>query len=252
MKSSNNKKARVPISRLFPSMVTIMAICFGMTAIRYALKAEWDVAAAFIIISGFLDVVDGRLARYLKATSNFGAQLDSLADFVNFGIAPAIVLYLWGLNQIEVKGLGWGLVLFYSICSAIRLARFNSNLDQPDRPAWKDAFFTGIPAPAGAYLALMPLLLSFNFNILEYVHPIVIGIYLTIIGILMASRIPTFATKKLVIKKEHISFVLVIAGLLIGSIIMAPWITLPLLGTIYISTFPFSIIYYKKLQSANK
>jgi CDP-diacylglycerol---serine O-phosphatidyltransferase len=250
--SSSSKKTKVPISRLFPSMVTIMAICFGMTAIRYALKQQWDIATTFIIISGFLDVVDGRLARYLKATSNFGAQLDSLADFINFGIAPAIVLYLWGLNQIEIKGLGWGLVLFYSICSAIRLARFNSNLAEPNRAAWKDAFFTGIPAPAGAYLALIPLMISFNFNILEYIHPIAIGIYLMIIGILMASRIPTFATKKLVIKKEHISFVLVIAGILIGSIIMEPWITLPFLGIIYVLTFPCSILYYRRLELASQ
>ncbi len=246
--SDINPKVRVPISRLFPSMVTIMAICFGMTSIRYALKQQWDVATAFIIISGFLDVVDGRLARYLKATSNFGAQLDSLADFVNFGIAPAIILYLWGLNQIEIKGLGWGLVLFYSICSAIRLARFNSDLADPNRPAWKEGFFTGIPAPAGAYLAMIPIMLSFNLNILEYIHPIIIGLYLALVGVLMASRLPTFATKKLVIKKEQISLVLVLAGLFIGAIILEPWITLPLLGIIYLSSFPFSIIYYRKMN----
>ena len=233
-------------------MVTVMAICFGMTSIRYALKEQWDIATAFIIISGFLDVVDGRLARYLKATSDFGAQLDSLADFVNFGIAPAIVLYLWGIHQIEVKGLGWGIVLFYSICSAIRLARFNSSQADPNRPAWKDGFFTGIPAPAGAYLALIPLMLSFHFNILEYVHPIAIGAYLTVIGVLMSSRLPTFATKKLVIKKEHISFALVLTGLFIGSIIMEPWITLPILGILYLCSFPFSIIIYKKQQTSNK
>ncbi len=249
IKNDINPKVKVPISRLFPNMITIMAICFGLTSIRYALKGNWDIATAFIIISGFLDVVDGRLARFLKATSDFGAQLDSLADFVNFGVAPAVILYLWGLNQISIKGLGWGLVLFYTICSAIRLARFNSELANPNKPAWKDGFFTGVPAPAGAYLAMIPIMLSFNFNVLEYVHPIIIGIYLALIGLLMASRLPTFATKKLVIKKEHISFVLVLAGLLIGAILIEPWIALPLFGLVYLFSFPFSIALHSRMKN---
>ena len=244
-----NSKIKVPISRLFPNMVTLMAICFGMTAVRYALKEQWEIATAFIIISGFLDIIDGRLARFLKATSNFGAQLDSLADFVNFGIAPAIVLYLWTLKHIEIKGLGWGLVLFYSICSAIRLARFNSDLVDLNRPAWKDGFFTGVPAPAGAYLAMIPLMLSFNFDVLKYIHPIAIGLYLAVIGSLMASRIPTFATKKIIIKKEQISLVLVLAGLFIGAIIIEPWITLPLFGIVYLCSFPLSVISYRKTSN---
>ena len=240
--------ASLPITRLFPSIITVMAICFGFTAIRYALTQQWDVAIVFIIIAGFLDVVDGRLARYLKATSNFGAQLDSLADFINFGISPAVVLYLWSLQSIQIKGLGWAMVLFYVICSAIRLARFNSDLVDQNRPDWKEGFFTGVPAPAGAYLAVMPIMLDFKFDVLAYIHPIAIGVYLVIVGLMMASRIPTFATKKLVIRKEHISLVLVSFGLLVGFIIMEPWIVLPFLGLAYLSSIGFSVRSYNRLS----
>jgi CDP-diacylglycerol--serine O-phosphatidyltransferase len=245
------KFASLPISRLFPNIITIMAICFGLTSVRYALDEKWEIAVAFIIIAGFLDIVDGRLARFLKATSNFGAQLDSLADFVNFGISPAIIIYLWELHKIQIKGLGWALALFYTICSAIRLARFNSDLVNPERPIWKEGFFTGVPAPAGAYLTMIPIMLSFETSIISYIHPIIIGLYLVVVGVLMASRIPTFATKKLVIRKEYISLILVLAGLLIGFIIMQPWISLPLFGLLYLSSFPFSIKSFQKMSSTN-
>lgn len=247
MKTDERHKV-LPISRLFPNVVTIMAICFGLTSVRYALSGQWDMATHFIVIAGFLDVVDGRLARFLKATSNFGAQLDSLADFVNFGVAPAIVLYLWDVHNVETKNLGWALALVYAICSAIRLARFNSDLINPNRPAWKDGFFTGIPAPMGAYLAVMPIMLSFKTSIMDYVCPLSLGIYMVVIGILMASRIPTFATKKIIIQKKHISLVLAAAGLLVGMIIIEPWIILPALGIVYLLSIPFSIRAYSKLN----
>lgn len=245
----SKKEVFFPLRRLFPNIVTIIAICFGLTSIRYALKEQWEIAVAFIIIAGFLDVLDGRLARFLKATSNFGAQLDSLADFVNFGVAPAIIIYLWELNKIPLKGLGWSLVLFYAICSAIRLARFNSDLAEEDRPAWREGFFTGVPAPMGAYLALLPMIVSFESDFIKVWHPLVIGLYLGVIGILMASRLPTFATKKIAIPKQYISIFLVCFGVIVGVIIIQPWSSLSLLGVIYIFSFPFSIRAFKRLSS---
>ena len=250
-KTPAKKFVELPISRLFPNVITIMAICFGFTSIRYALNQQWDIAIAFIVIAGFLDIVDGRLARFLKATSNFGAQLDSLADFVNFGIAPALISYLWCLNTIEIKGLGWAFALSYTVCTAIRLARFNSDLVDENRPDWKNGFFTGIPSPAGAYLAIMPIMLSFETNLMNYVNPIALGFYLVIVGIMMASRIPTFATKKVIIKKENISFVLVFTGLLIGAIIIEPWFFLPIFGILYICSIPLSIRSYRKISSSS-
>lgn len=247
------KKSVWPIGRLFPSFITIIAICFGLTSIRYALNGQWEISAAFIIIAGFLDVLDGRVARFLKATSNFGAQLDSLADFVNFGISPAIVLYLWAIHKIPTKGLGWSLCLFYAICSAIRLARFNSDLAEPDRPAWRDGFFTGVPAPMGAFLVLLPMMISFECpNIISLLNPLVIGIFMVIIGLLMSSRIPTFATKKLIVKREYITIILVITGLVVGFIIMEPWISFSVMAIIYCGSIPFSIKAYKKILSFQK
>lgn len=245
---SQQSKTQLPLSRLFPNFVTIMAICFGLTAIQYALNQNWEKAVAFVIIAAFLDVVDGRLARFLKATSNFGAQLDSLADFVNFGVAPALIVYLWKLNQVGIKGLGWTFVLFYAICSAIRLARFNSDLSEPDRPAWRDGFFTGVPAPMGAYLVILPMILSFETSIMKNVNPSILGFYTIIIGLLMASRLPTFSTKKISIQKEHISFMLVIVGALLGIIIIEPWISLAVLGIIYMASFPFSFRSFKRVS----
>jgi CDP-diacylglycerol---serine O-phosphatidyltransferase len=252
-KEINRKKITfVKFSRLFPNIVTIAAICFGLTSIRFALDEKWEVSVIFIIIAGFLDVVDGRLARYLKATSNFGAHLDSLADFVNFSVAPAIVLYLWGLHSIGIKGVGWGLVLFYSVCGALRLARFNSDLEDANRPEWKNNFFTGIPAPVGAYLAIMPIMLSFEFDFINAIKAESIGSYMAIIGLLMASRIPTMSTKKMAIRKDYAPLVLVLSALFLGLVTIKPWILLPLLGAIYIASILFSIRSYKKMEEENK
>ena len=246
---ATKKKSELPISRLFPNIITIIAICFGFTSVRYALNQQWDMAVIFIIIAGFLDVVDGRLARFLKATSNFGAQLDSLADFVNFGIAPALTLYLWTLNKIEIKELGWALALSYTICTAIRLARFNVDSTEEGKSNWKTGFFIGVPSPAGAYLAIMPIMLSFENNIMNYINSFAIGIYLVIVGIMMASRMPTFATKKLAIRRENISLALVSTGLIIVAITIKPWVFLPLFGIAYLSSIPFSIRAYHKLET---
>ncbi len=247
--SNLSNQTQLPLSRLFPNFVTIMAICFGLTSIKYALNQNWEKAVAFVIIAAFLDVVDGRLARFLKATSNFGAQLDSLADFVNFGIAPGLIVYLWKLEQIETKGLGWSFILFYSICSAIRLARFNSDLSEPDRPAWRDGFFTGVPAPMGAFLVVLPMMLSFETSALEYISPAILGIYTILIGLLMASRLPTFSTKRISIKKEYISFMLVFAGALLGAIIIEPWLSLTILGFAYITSLIFSARAFKRISN---
>lgn len=247
--SKAKKIVELPISRLFPNIITIIAICFGFTSIRYALSEQWDIAINFIVIAGFLDVVDGRLARFLKATSNFGAQLDSLADFVNFGIAPALVMYIWILDKIEIKGLGWAIALSYVVCTTIRLARFNSDLVDEKRPEWKNGFFTGIPSPAGAYLSIIPIMLSLETDIINYISPLVIGFYIVIVGIMMASRIPTFSTKRLVIRKENISIILALVGLIIGAIIIKTWAVLSILGILYLCSIPFSIRYYHKISS---
>ena len=137
-----------PLIHLVPNAFTVASICFGLSAIRYGLDGRYETAVVMIILAGIFDGLDGRSARLLKITSKLGAELDSLADFLSFGVAPAFLIYLWSLN--EVKGLGWAIALFYVICAALRLARFNSELEDPDRPPWMTRFFTGMPAPAAA------------------------------------------------------------------------------------------------------
>ena len=150
---------RIPVRVLVPNVVTLLALCAGLTAIRMAFEDRYALALAAIVFAAVLDAVDGRLARLLKGTSRFGAELDSLSDFVNFGVAPALILYFWGLH--ELKSAGWIAALVFAICVGLRLARFNVMLDDPDRPAWTSNFFVGMPAPAGAITVLLPIYASF-------------------------------------------------------------------------------------------
>ena len=145
----------IPVRTLLPNVITLLALCAGLTAIRLATEDRFDWALAGVVFAAALDAIDGRVARMLKGTSRFGAELDSLADFVNFGVAPALILYFWGLH--DLKSAGWIACLVFAICAGLRLARFNVMLDDPDRPAWAANYFVGMPAPAGACLALLPL-----------------------------------------------------------------------------------------------
>jgi CDP-diacylglycerol--serine O-phosphatidyltransferase len=159
--SSRHRRRRfrpIPVRVLLPNLITLLALCAGLTAIRMAVENNTQLALAAIVFAALLDGIDGRIARMLKGTSRFGAELDSLADFVNFGVAPALILYFWGLH--ELKSAGWIAALVFAICAALRLARFNVMIDEPNRPVWAANFFTGIPAPAGAITVLLPIYLT--------------------------------------------------------------------------------------------
>lgn len=247
----NSKSKFFTIGRLFPNIVTIGALCFGLSSIRFALDEKWEMSVFFILLAAFLDGIDGRLARLLKASSDFGANLDSLSDFVSFGVAPAVVLYLWQLHNIELPRIGWAIVLFYTVCCAVRLARFNTDL-HGDKPSWADKFFVGVASPAGACLALAPMVLSFEFPAAAILHPVSIGIYTVFIASLMPSRIPTFSIKKVTIKTEYVSFFLIGAGLLITGLIIEPWLTLLALASMYLGSIPISIIFHKNYQGSIK
>src|SRR5476649_1074110 len=149
----------IPVRTLVPNLITLLALCAGLTAIRLAVEQKLEWALAAIVFAALLDGIDGRIARLLKGTSRFGAELDSLADFVNFGVAPALILYFWGLH--ELKSAGWIAAIVFAICAALRLARFNVMIDDPNKPTWAGNFFTGIPAPAGAITVLLPIYLYF-------------------------------------------------------------------------------------------
>jgi CDP-diacylglycerol--serine O-phosphatidyltransferase len=233
------------VNRLIPNVLTLAALCSGLTAIRFGLQGEFRPAVIAIIVAAIFDALDGRVARRLGVTSRFGAELDSLSDFLCFGVAPALVLYLAALKG--AGPLGWVVTLMFPICSALRLARFNTALlsDVPP-PAWTGQYFTGVPAPAGALIALIPLVVSFEAEAAWPRHPIVVGVVLVVVGGLMVSRLPTFSFKKGRIPRQWVLPALLIAALTMGVIASSPWIGLSLLGLIYLGLIPFSWLAWRR------
>lgn len=236
----------VPVRYLLPNLITLLALCSGVTAIRLALEARYELAVACVMLAVVLDAMDGRLARLLKGTSRFGAELDSLADFVNFGVAPAILLYVWSLNSL--KTLGWVIALVLAIACALRLARFNVALDDPNKPAWANQFFTGAPAPAGAGLALLPFYLGF-LGLIDDGHgwALVVGPYVVLVAILMVSRVPTFSGKNMGrIPGDKVLPVLALAVLAVIMLIAYPWQFLSIVSFAYLALIPVSLRAYKR------
>lgn len=243
---------RVPLRLILPNMVTLLALCSGLTAIRMAMESRWDFAIGAIIIAAALDAMDGRVARLLKGTSRFGAELDSLADFVNFGVTPALLLYIWLLN--EVKSLGWIAALAFAISTALRLARFNVALDDPDKPAWAVHFFTGVPAPAGALTVLMPIYLEF-LGVLPHAFALApfIAIYTILIGFLMISRLPTFSCKKVGsrVRRDFVLPLFVLAVLVVALTVSYPFAMMTLASIAYLISIPFAWRWHRKLMLAD-
>jgi CDP-diacylglycerol--serine O-phosphatidyltransferase len=241
----------IPIRYLLPNLLTLLALCSGVTAIRFAVEGRMELAASGVIFAAVLDALDGRLARYLEGTSKFGAELDSLADFVNFGVAPAILVYLWSLNGL--KTLGWVVCLSLAIGCALRLARFNVALAEPDKPVWANGFFTGMPAPAGALLSMLPLYLGF-LGFLSEGHAFVRSIagYEVLIAALMVSRVPTYSGKNITrVPREYALVILAGMALSIVLLISFPWEMLSLLSVVYMLLIPFSLRSYHRHKSAN-
>jgi CDP-diacylglycerol--serine O-phosphatidyltransferase len=233
------------INRLIPNVLTLAALCSGLTAIRFALQGQMKLAVIAIIVAAVLDALDGRVARRLGVTSRFGAELDSLSDFLCFGVTPALVLYMSSMK--DGGALGWIVTLMFPMCSALRLARFNTALvsDTPP-PAWTGSYFTGVPAPAGALLALMPLMVSFEIEAEWPRHALVVGTVLVVVGGLMVSRLPTFSFKKGRVPRHLVLPALLGAALAMGVIASSPWIGLSLLGLVYISLIPYSWMSYQR------
>lgn len=238
-----------PISRLFPNMVTIAGMCCGLSAIRFAMNGKFELAVGFIIAAAIIDGMDGRIARMLGATSVFGAQLDSLSDFICFGVAPALVIYMWQLH--DIRGLGWAVTLFFAVCASLRLARFNTGLFDDNKEPWEAQFFTGVPSPAGGILCLLPLILSLQLEGLNILPPALIACHVVCIGALMVSRIPTFSGKKQRIKHEIILPFMIISTAILVLFIIEPWLTLCLLGLAYLGSIYFSVRKWRKLKASS-
>src|SRR5689334_4923484 len=239
------------INRLIPNVLTLAALCSGLTAIRFGLQGEFERAVIAVIVAAIFDALDGRVARRLGVTSQFGAELDSLSDFLCFGVTPALVLYMASLK--DGGALGWVVTLMFPICSALRLARFNTALlaDRPP-PAWTGSYFTGVPAPAGALLALIPLMVSFEAEAAWPRHPLAVGAILIAVGGLMVSRLPTFSFKKGRIPRHLVLPSLLGAALVMGVIASSPWIGLSLVGLVYLCLIPFSWFAYQRQASQDR
>lgn len=233
------------ISKLIPNMITVAATCAGMTGVRFALDEKWEFAVVAIIVAGVLDALDGRMARLLKSASDFGAELDSLSDFVAFGVSPAFILYFWSLNALG--GIGWAASLILAICCGLRLARFNTNIGK--LPPYAYNYFTGVPAPAGAGLALLPLMATFAFGLDFLREPVFVAIWSVIVALLMVSSLPTFSFKKVKIPVAAILPILVLAGFLVAGLAGAPWRTLTLIVLAYIVSFAYSAWKFRRLKA---
>ena len=243
-----HKLGRLPLNMLAPNIITVFALCSGLTSIRFAIQEQWKFAILAIALAAVLDSLDGRVARLLKGSSRFGAELDSLSDFLCFGVAPGMVLYFWSLHGLGNGNTGWFVVLAFSTCTALRLARFNTALDDPGKPVWTGSFFTGIPSPAGAGLALMFMILGLEVDSDFLRSPWLNGPWALLIGGLMVSRVPTYSFKRVKVKREAVPLVLLGVGVLAALLLNEPWYTLFLLGAAYLATMPFSFRGYEKLR----
>lgn len=240
---------KVPIRVLAPNLVTLLALCSGLTAIRLSIEGKVELALVAVIFAAILDAIDGRLARFLKGTSKFGAELDSLTDFVNFGVAPALILYSWLL--VDIRNAGWIAALIFAIAAALRLARFNVQLDDPTKPAWAANYFTGIPAPAGAITVLLPAYLVELGLPKSSLPPGLVAAYVLFIAWLMVSQLPTYSGKgsKLAVGRDWVMLVLLGIALFIGLLVAYTWEVMAVSTLLYLALIPRSVRSYRRLKA---
>jgi CDP-diacylglycerol--serine O-phosphatidyltransferase len=239
---------QIPVRRLVPNVITLLAICAGLTGIRLAFEERYELALAAIVFAAMLDAVDGRIARLIKGTSRFGAELDSLADFVNFGVAPGLILYHWGLTPLG--NLGWIAAMVFAICAGLRLARFNVQTEDPNRPHWAGNFFTGMPAPAGAITVLLPMYLGF---LGLHIPAAITLIYTLLMAVLMVSRLPVLSGKQMGtrVPPELVLPVIVVAVLFIALLVSYPWEVLSIGTLVYLGCLPLGWWSRQRYQQAD-
>lgn len=239
----------VSIRTILPNVVTLCAFMAGVTAIRFALAGKWELAAASIALAGVFDGLDGTVARLLKSTSKFGAELDSLSDVVAFGVAPAVVIYLWSLEQLD--RLGWAVALIYATAMALRLARFNARLEDEDEPRRRFGFLTGVPAPMGAGLLIMPLMFDLaagGGTVQAYSG--LISIYTVFVALLVVSTIPTFSPKALRAPRHAFVPLMLVIGMILAGLFVRTWAVLFGIGIVYLVGLPLGYLAFRRRLSA--
>ena len=238
---ANKKNARV----ILPNMLTLIGVCIGLTSIRFSFNAQFDLAIIAIIFAALFDWLDGRIARLIKGTSEVGKELDSLADVISFGVAPAFIMYFWTLSSLGK--FGWLVCLIYVSCVALRLARFNVNSNQ--EPSWRDNFFEGVPSPAGGILVLTPLI--FSLSELEFItvnYKFVVPIFFVTTSLLLISKFPTYSFKKIIIPRKTTIFLLFGIVLFFGLLLIYTFKILAITSLIYLLLIPISYLHFKKIK----
>ena len=231
---------------VIPNAITAAALCSGLTGIRFAIVGDWDKALFAIILAGVLDGIDGRIARLLKAQSRFGAELDSLADSLSFGMAPALVLFLWSLQ--DLPRFGWFASLAFAISCALRLARFNARIDVEEQPHKSVGFLTGVPAPVGAGLAFLPMYLWLASGEAVFREPLLVAVWLTVIAGLMISNLATLSWTLIRPRHGIRLFAIAFAGLIFAALLTEPWWTLAAICGLYLVLMPYSIVRYARIR----
>lgn len=243
----------IPLRAVMPNAVTALALCFGLTGMRFAIAGEWDKAVGAIVVAGVLDGLDGRVARLLKAESKFGAELDSLSDVIAFGVSPAVILFLWTLQYIPKYG--WVIALAHAVCCALRLARFNSQIDVEWQPHKSAGFLTGVPAPAGAAMALLPVVLWLALGDAElpaiqdiFTRTYVVAPWTLFVAVLMISDLATYGWSSFRLRREFRLPALLLIGLIGAALLTAPWATLGVSVILYAAAIPFAVRSYAKVK----
>ncbi|MGL4542769.1 MAG: CDP-alcohol phosphatidyltransferase family protein, partial [Polymorphobacter sp.] len=243
-------KRVLPIRALIPNAVTVLALCSGLTGVRAAFQGEWEKAVIAVVIAGVLDALDGRIARLLKGTSRFGAELDSLSDLTAFGVAPALIIYFWALHALP--GIGWIIALAHAVTCALRLARFNAQLDVENQPHKSAGFLTGIPAPVGAGLMLSPMFVAFWLEPVQlddlHVRAVICATVLIVTAFFMISNLPTYSWSSARIRGQWRLVALLAVGLVGAALLSAPWMTLSLISVTYALSLPFAIRSYRRIR----
>lgn len=236
----------IPFRALVPNAITVLALCVGLTGARFAFAERWDLAVICIVIAAILDTLDGRVARLLKAQTRFGAELDSLSDVIAFGVAPALMIYLWSLQYLP--RVGWIIALAHAVCAALRLARFNANIDVQDQPHKSAGYLTGIPAPAGAGLLLLPVFLVLWLGNDARFPPAIVGLWSGIVAFLMISNVASFGWSSIRLRSTFRLPALLGAGLIGAALLSEPWATLSVTAIIYAAVIPFSIASFARVR----
>lgn len=244
--SSERLPRGLTLRALAPNAITAAALCVGLTGIRFGIGGEYDKAVLAVVFAGMLDGIDGRIARLLKAQSRFGAELDSLADAISFGVAPALIIYLWTLQALP--RLGWFAALAFALCCVLRLARFNARIDMPDEPRKQAGFLSGVPAPVGAGLAFLPIYLWVITGNEIFASPLLVSGWLVAISLLLISNVPTLSWGRLRPRRTVRLEVIALAGLVVAALLTEPWITLVGICVVYLLLLPVGMVAYARVK----